>query len=185
MNQGEERDITLSETSAQKIDRQTDEAIQEIDKQIAALTMPIMEERSEFVPGEIQGGKYKYRSGGYIRKRIETVSSEKMAIRHAKQIKDLLILKANIISKANRLKAEMSNPQNIGLKMRNQQADMEDEMERQQREMEDKTEEMENKMRQQQAEIQRREREIQHLQYQKRMSEHNQRMHQLWKDMGQ
>jgi len=148
-----------------------DKQIQEIDKQIAALTMPKSEERNEFVDGGSRGK-------GYIKKWKETVSSEEMAVRHAKKIKDLLTLKADIISKAQRLDAEMRNPQDAGLKMRNQQADIEDKMKRQQRDMEDKKDAMEVKMRSQKS-------EIEHLERDKRMSEHNQRMQQLRKDMGQ
>ncbi|MHB8828805.1 MAG: hypothetical protein ACYC6Q_04650 [Syntrophales bacterium] len=64
------------------------------------------------------------------------------------------------------------NPQDAGLKMRNQQDDIETNMRRQQREMKAKTDAMN-------AEMSRQKREIQHLEYEKRMSEHNQRMQQL------
>ena len=175
---GAERDKTPMERQQADANQKVDKQILEIDKQIAALTMPTTQERSEFISGGRPGT-------GYVRKWTEIVSSERNAVRNAKKITDLLILKADIISKAPRLDTEMRNPRDVGLKMMNQNADMEDKIKRQKRDMEDKKNEMEDKIRRQKAEIQHQKNEIQRLERDKRKSEHNQRMQQLQKDMGQ
>lgn len=73
---------------------------------------------------------------------------------------------------------DQGTQRDAGLNIRNQQDDIEDKMNRQQREMKAKTDAMNAQMMHQQAEMQR-------LQDAQRWSEHNQRMQQLRKDMGQ
>ncbi|MBU1054518.1 MAG: DUF4124 domain-containing protein [Proteobacteria bacterium] len=139
------------------VNRAIDKQIEEIDRQIYSLSKD-PSSRSE---------------NGGIKKTV------------VNQIIKLRELKADIISKAQRLAAERRNPEDTGLKMRNQQDEMETKMKRQQMDMGAMTEEMKDKKRAMEAKMRSQEREIRELERDKRMSEHNQRMQEMNKALGQ
>ena len=102
----------------------SDEQIQEIDRQIAALQKIAEKAGTHREWTSPMGSKMK-------------IWNPKVAVRTNKAIGDLIIRKA-------RLEAEMRNPQNVGLKMRNQQDEMENEIRNQQDEMERLEDEMDS-----------------------------------------